>query len=1011
MAENVPLTITYPDPYLNALEAQDAQDTRAAAQASTRLAGPTVQGPRGEAVGPASSGVEAAGEMIGSAAGKVGDVLAAPGKAISDYLITPAAYGVAQGAAGVLRTGEYLARSAASMAGFEEPELIAGKYLQEKMAENAPDMNLVQGLISGTAQFLTGLKAASVGAKLLGVGGRGAKMLGKAPKVVQQGVQGMAGSQIAFDPYEPKIAALGLDYVMDLADFDPATRKALTDYMTPGPETPEAEARLQTALSDFLTGSVVGQAFSGLARAGKPVAAWLKDVVKAAKQAREMPAPRPKGFTGPANPDAQRAAREYMAERGIPVSDRPYPPERTIAQAKATGLEYEKMAHDPANPNVRAAYDAFKRETWAMYQGLVEDGWTFNFTAQDAPPNSAAVLEKAKQKIVDVFTGVDMPGDHPLMELAPNGQVFNTIFRAVHEVYGHIANGNGFGPRGEDIAWWSHGQMYSPHAIGAMSTETIGQNSWVNFGPHRFDETGALVQQPARDLPFAEQKAGLLPQHGQRTAGPPAGPTQPQPGVAQAAARGMGALPGQGSALPINEGLLGEMTQRLQKPGGGFTASLQGFEEPTSGYAVARPGSLESPLAEFSPEGLLNFVTKNLEALQQGGKLGGWHDPETGRVYVEISDVLPTLREALTAAQPEGKPAQKAIYDFAAGQSIPVEGTVARDYFDQARQVISDLKRTFTEEGERGAIDPTVMKDLAVAGAAFAMRGAKYARGWQQALVDEFGEPVRPLLGEKLDNAVQARIAAYAKAGWDQAKATRTMLKAYHEGTAGRGWYDQTLTELQNIYGPEDGRLMAAFLAVTSPNTTLKSNVTLALKAFEIYKAKGEITPESIAAHLPTVENVEHQKGFLGSVVRNLNLVAKGQEPAAKGGSLKVLRFYQALMGDPNAVVLDRWMIRAMWPEKIRQLANQEGLQYEKYALTESQYKMMERVVQQKARELGVTPRDLQAMIWVGMKRIEEGGETEIRRFEDILKERRAQAARQPSLFDTETLPDWVTEE
>lgn len=624
MAENVPLTITYSDPYLNALESQDAQDTRAAARASSRAAG-----------------VKTVGETISTAAETVGDVLATPGKAISDFLLTPAAFGVAQGAAGVLRTGEFLARSAASMAGFEEPELIAGRFLQEKLAENAPDMNLVQGLVSGTAQFLTGLKVASVGAKLLGVGGRGAGVLSKAPRVVQQGAAGTAGSQIAFDPFEPKIAALGLDYVMDIADFDPATRRALTEFMTPGPETPEAEARLQTALSDFLTGSVVGQAFTGLARVGTPVAAWLKDVVKAAKQAREMPVPRPRGFNGPANVDAQRTAREYMAERGIPVSDRPFPPERTIAQAKATGLEFEKMAHDPANPNVRASYDTFKRETWAMYQGLVEDGWTFNFVAQDASPNSAAVFEKAKQKVVDVFTGVDMPGDHPLMELAPNGQVFNTIFRAVHEVYGHIANGNSFGPRGEDIAWWSHGQMYSPQAIGAMSTETIGQNSWVNFGPHRFDETGAL--QPAR--PSA--KAGLLPQFGQRTVGPPLGLTQPQPGVAQAAARGMGALPGQGAALPLNEELIGEMTQRLQQPGGGFTASLQGFEEPTAGFAAARPGSpLESPLADFSPEHILDFVTRNIEALQQGGKLSAFHDPETGRISIDISS--PMLRKAAT---------------------------------------------------------------------------------------------------------------------------------------------------------------------------------------------------------------------------------------------------------------------------------------------------------------------------------------------------------------------------
>jgi hypothetical protein len=60
----------------------------------------------------------------------------------------------------------------------------------------------------------------------------------------------------------------------------------------------------------------------------------------------------------------------------------------------------------------------------------------------------------------------------------------NDVFRIVHDYFGHVKDGHGFRAKGEEGAWQAHSQMYSPLARRAMTTETRGQNSWVNYGPN-----------------------------------------------------------------------------------------------------------------------------------------------------------------------------------------------------------------------------------------------------------------------------------------------------------------------------------------------------------------------------------------------------------------------------------------------------------------------------------------------------------------------------------------------
>jgi hypothetical protein len=103
--------------------------------------------------------------------------------------------------------------------------------------------------------------------------------------------------------------------------------------------------------------------------------------------------------------------------------------------------------------------------------------------------------------------------DNPLLgdsgfEISGQPATINDIFRAVHDYFGHVKEGVGFRADGEENAWRAHSAMYSPLARRAMTSETRGQNSWVNYGP--FGESNRTAR--SEDTHYADQKIGLLPE-------------------------------------------------------------------------------------------------------------------------------------------------------------------------------------------------------------------------------------------------------------------------------------------------------------------------------------------------------------------------------------------------------------------------------------------------------------------------------------------------------------------
>jgi hypothetical protein len=223
---------------------------------------------------------------------------------------------------------------------------------------------------------------------------------------------------------------------------------------------------------------------------------------------------------------AQDAAASYAESIGLP-----YNPPRAYAKvnpdrARRIAAEFDSMKHDPHNPEVKAAYDALVQETIGQYKAALAAGLKVEFIdyAKTGDPYGNprnAILDVVENNHMWVFStrdgfGTDAtfdPSDNPLLaetefEISGQKALVNDLFRVVHDYFGHVKEGVGFRADGEENAWRAHSAMFSPLARRALTTETRGQNSWVNYGPHGENNRTASPE----ETHFADQKIGLLPQ-------------------------------------------------------------------------------------------------------------------------------------------------------------------------------------------------------------------------------------------------------------------------------------------------------------------------------------------------------------------------------------------------------------------------------------------------------------------------------------------------------------------
>jgi hypothetical protein len=242
-------------------------------------------------------------------------------------------------------------------------------------------------------------------------------------------------------------------------------------------------------------------------------------------------APRVAGATGP-DPRLVAVAESYAQKVGVDLRRQAEYAEVDEARAKRIADAYEAMEHAPQDPRVQAAYAELIRQTRAQYDALAEAGYSFYFADQDNDPYQGnpwnAMRELRAGQRMAVFPtaagfGSDAsfdPAENPLLadtglvwgygsEDGPGMRVLaNDLFRAVHDAFGHGLEGAGFRAQGEENAWQAHVRLFTGDAVGAITSETRGQNSWLNYSEVGERNRTAKVENTV----FADQKTGLMPE-------------------------------------------------------------------------------------------------------------------------------------------------------------------------------------------------------------------------------------------------------------------------------------------------------------------------------------------------------------------------------------------------------------------------------------------------------------------------------------------------------------------
>ena len=254
-------------------------------------------------------------------------------------------------------------------------------------------------------------------------------------------------------------------------------------------------------------------------------------------------------------------AKKYTKETQGSEFALPEMPESSLVKQSAIGRTHQ-LAVEGSPEYKTAIYDAYAQQMPEVleqskaknYDDLMEKAYRqlaketddqfktlpYNFSyhrAGEGNYNSSKEMaaDVHGNKHLYVFQGGD-PHDF-LNRIDPaTGLNENEKFRAVHDLLGHAIYGNQFGPKGEETAWAIHSQMYSPLARLAMTAETRGQNSMVNYSPLNanlkaelanyesmanearrkgdkalLNEINAAKRQAYAGFQYAPQKAVLLP--------------------------------------------------------------------------------------------------------------------------------------------------------------------------------------------------------------------------------------------------------------------------------------------------------------------------------------------------------------------------------------------------------------------------------------------------------------------------------------------------------------------
>lgn len=191
-----------------------------------------------------------------------------------------------------------------------------------------------------------------------------------------------------------------------------------------------------------------------------------------------------KGYSLPEMPPSSLAKQSAIGRTFQLAADGDDAYKRSVFEAY--GKRYPELVEATGAQNydqlLEASYRQLAKETSDQFHALPVN-MSYHRAGEGNYQSSGEMLRDVYgNRHLYVYQGGD-PHDF-LNALDPeSGLNTNEMFRAIHDFYGHAVHGNPFGPKGEEIAYGAHAQMFSPLARMAMASETRGQNSFVNYTP------------------------------------------------------------------------------------------------------------------------------------------------------------------------------------------------------------------------------------------------------------------------------------------------------------------------------------------------------------------------------------------------------------------------------------------------------------------------------------------------------------------------------------------------
>lgn len=187
--------------------------------------------------------------------------------------------------------------------------------------------------------------------------------------------------------------------------------------------------------------------------------------------------------------DVMSAAAAYSKSRGLdwvpPNNQQQVDHQRGYAQGQA----YRSAMTAPSEaPGIRESYAAMREHINSQYEHMTKPaeqggmGFTHEVTQHDPYDSPTSMSADIGQKRLKTMA-TEATGGHHFFTNEENDK-----FRAVHDLFGHSATGRGFSRHGEEAAYLSHRQMFPPEAHAALTSETRGQNSYLNYAGGEFPD-------------------------------------------------------------------------------------------------------------------------------------------------------------------------------------------------------------------------------------------------------------------------------------------------------------------------------------------------------------------------------------------------------------------------------------------------------------------------------------------------------------------------------------------